>query len=155
MTTIAPIDRVIRHVNKNTEPNGDAEKIVTFDTKDRVVLDRIPFFGFLMDLRYYLVCNSSDPRNMAQSEVTGQALQSVDLRLPVSMSYSVRCRPGHEGRAVLALYVLGATGGALAVLVSYISAGAALVVAVVVIAAMLFAVAMLEKAPYERQAAKP
>jgi hypothetical protein len=39
--------------------------------------------------------------------------------------------------------------------VSYISAGAALVVAVVVIAAMLFAVAMLEKAPYERQAAKP
>src|SRR6266403_2107674 len=59
---------------------------------------------------------------------------------------------GQRG-AVLALYVLGATGGALAVLVSYISAGAALVVAVVVIAAMLFAVAMLEKAPYERQAA--
>src|SRR5258708_45929 len=61
---------------------------------------------------------------------------------------------GQRG-AVLALYVLGATGGALAVLVTYISTGAALLLAAVVIAAMLFAVAMLERAPYERQAAKP
>src|ERR1700736_2638537 len=57
---------------------------------------------------------------------------------------------GQRG-AVLALYVRGATGGALAVWVSYISAGAALLLAAVVIAAMLFVVAMLEKAPYERQ----
>jgi len=104
MTTIAPIDRVIRHVNKDTEPNGEAEKIVCLDTKDRVVLDRVPFLSFMMDLRYYLVSNSSDLRNLAKSAVTGQALQSVDLLLPLSMTYSVRCRPGNEGRAVVALY---------------------------------------------------
>src|SRR6202171_115577 len=60
---------------------------------------------------------------------------------------------GQRG-AVLALYLLGAVSGASAVLISYISAKAALLLAAVVIAAMLFAIAMLERAPYERQAAK-
>jgi UDP-GlcNAc:undecaprenyl-phosphate/decaprenyl-phosphate GlcNAc-1-phosphate transferase len=61
---------------------------------------------------------------------------------------------GQRG-AVLTLYLLGAVSGALAVLVCYVSASAALLLAAFVIAAMLFAIAMLEKAPYERQAAKP
>jgi len=61
---------------------------------------------------------------------------------------------GQRG-AVLTLYLLGAVGGALAVLVCYVSASAALLVAAFVIGAMLFAITMLEKAPYERQAAKP
>src|SRR6202163_2157861 len=60
---------------------------------------------------------------------------------------------GQRG-AVLTLYLLGAIGGGAAVLISYISAQAALLLAAVVIAAMLFAIAMLERAPYERQAAK-
>src|SRR6202171_6715131 len=60
---------------------------------------------------------------------------------------------GQRG-AVLALYLLGAVSGASAVLVSYLPAKAALLLAAVVIAAMLFAIAMLERAPYERQAAK-
>jgi UDP-GlcNAc:undecaprenyl-phosphate GlcNAc-1-phosphate transferase len=57
--------------------------------------------------------------------------------------------------AVLTLYLLGAVSGALGVLVSYVSAAAALLLAAFVIAAMLFAIATLEKAPYERQAPKP
>jgi UDP-GlcNAc:undecaprenyl-phosphate/decaprenyl-phosphate GlcNAc-1-phosphate transferase len=61
---------------------------------------------------------------------------------------------GQRG-AVLTLYLLGAVSGALGVLVRYVSAGAALLLAAFVIAAMLFAIAMLEKAPYERQAPKP
>ena len=61
---------------------------------------------------------------------------------------------GQRG-AVLVLYVLGAVSGASAVLVSYISAGAALLFAAVVVATMFFSIAMLERAPYERQAAKP
>jgi len=59
-----------------------------------------------------------------------------------------------QRRAVLTLYLLGTVSGALAVLVSYISAAAALLLAVLIIAAMLVAIAMLEKAPFERQAAK-
>jgi UDP-GlcNAc:undecaprenyl-phosphate GlcNAc-1-phosphate transferase len=61
---------------------------------------------------------------------------------------------GQRG-AVLTLYLLGAVSGALAVLVCYVSAGAALLLGAFIIVAMLFAIAMLEKAPYERQAAKP
>jgi UDP-GlcNAc:undecaprenyl-phosphate/decaprenyl-phosphate GlcNAc-1-phosphate transferase len=61
---------------------------------------------------------------------------------------------GQRG-AVLTLYLLGAVSGALAVLICYVSVAAALLLAAFVIAAMLFAIAMLEKAPYERQAAKP
>ena len=60
---------------------------------------------------------------------------------------------GQRG-AVLSLYLLGAVSGLSAIWVCYIPARAALLFAVVVIAAMLFVVAMLEKAPYERQAAK-
>jgi UDP-GlcNAc:undecaprenyl-phosphate GlcNAc-1-phosphate transferase len=61
---------------------------------------------------------------------------------------------GQRG-AVLTLYLLGAVSGALGVLVCYVSAAAALLLAAFVIAAMLFAIATLEKAPYERQAPKP
>ena len=60
---------------------------------------------------------------------------------------------GQRG-AVLTLYLLGAVGGAVAVLVCYISATAALLLAMLIIAAMLVSIAMLEKAPFERQAAK-
>jgi UDP-GlcNAc:undecaprenyl-phosphate GlcNAc-1-phosphate transferase len=61
---------------------------------------------------------------------------------------------GQRG-AVLTLYLLGAVSGAAAIWVCYISARAAVLVAALVIATMLVAVVMLEKAPYERQAAKP
>jgi UDP-GlcNAc:undecaprenyl-phosphate GlcNAc-1-phosphate transferase len=61
---------------------------------------------------------------------------------------------GQRG-AVLALYLLGAVSGASAIWVCYSSGRVALLFAALVIAAMLFAIAMLEKAPYERQAAKP
>src|SRR5438034_2815743 len=60
---------------------------------------------------------------------------------------------GQRG-AVLTLYLLGAISGALAVLVCYISAIAAFVLAIFIIGAMLAAIAMLEKAPFERQAEK-
>jgi hypothetical protein len=60
---------------------------------------------------------------------------------------------GQRG-AVLILYLLGAVSGAVAVLVCYISAAAALLLAVLIVAAMLVAIAMLEKAPFERQAAR-
>jgi UDP-GlcNAc:undecaprenyl-phosphate GlcNAc-1-phosphate transferase len=61
---------------------------------------------------------------------------------------------GQRG-AVLTLYLLGAASGASAIWVCYISARAAVLFAALVIAAMLVAVVTLEKAPYERQAAKP
>lgn len=60
---------------------------------------------------------------------------------------------GQRG-AVLMLYLLGIVSGTLAVLVCYIAATSALLLAVLIIAAMLVAIALLEKAPFERQAAK-
>jgi UDP-GlcNAc:undecaprenyl-phosphate GlcNAc-1-phosphate transferase len=61
---------------------------------------------------------------------------------------------GQRG-SVLALYLLGAVSGAMAILVCYVQDGPALLIGGIVIIAMLFSIAMLEKAPYERQAAKP
>jgi UDP-GlcNAc:undecaprenyl-phosphate/decaprenyl-phosphate GlcNAc-1-phosphate transferase len=61
---------------------------------------------------------------------------------------------GQRG-AVLTLYLLGALSGMAALLVSYSSAVAALLLAAFILLAMLLAIAMLEKAPYERQAVKP
>jgi len=61
---------------------------------------------------------------------------------------------GQRG-AVLILYLLGALSGASALLISYSASGPALILATVIITAMLSGVALLEKAPYERQAAKP
>jgi UDP-GlcNAc:undecaprenyl-phosphate GlcNAc-1-phosphate transferase len=61
---------------------------------------------------------------------------------------------GQRG-AVLTLYLLGAASGASAIWVCYVPARAAVLFAAAVIAAMLIAVVMLEKAPYERQTAKP
>jgi UDP-GlcNAc:undecaprenyl-phosphate GlcNAc-1-phosphate transferase len=60
---------------------------------------------------------------------------------------------GQRG-AVLALYLAGAVSGALAIWVSYISAGGALLLASFILVTVLLAIVMLEKAPYERQAVK-
>src|SRR6266849_3365580 len=60
---------------------------------------------------------------------------------------------GQRG-AVLALYFVGTISGAAGVLVSYLGTRGALFLAGLTIAVTLFAVAKLEKAPYERQAAK-
>src|SRR6202049_502551 len=61
---------------------------------------------------------------------------------------------GHRG-SVLSLYLLGAFSGGAAVLVSFLPAFAAVVVAVVAFAIVLCGVLFLERAPYERQAQKP
>jgi UDP-GlcNAc:undecaprenyl-phosphate GlcNAc-1-phosphate transferase len=58
---------------------------------------------------------------------------------------------GHRG-AVLALYLLGLLGGGAAVLVSYLSSRGAFLVAILTLAIIFFGVALLERAPYERQA---
>lgn len=60
---------------------------------------------------------------------------------------------GQRG-AVLAMYVIGAVCGGAAVLVTYISATSAAVVAAGIVVCMLVAVVWLEKAPYERQSKK-
>jgi UDP-GlcNAc:undecaprenyl-phosphate/decaprenyl-phosphate GlcNAc-1-phosphate transferase len=60
---------------------------------------------------------------------------------------------GQRG-AVLTIYLIGAVCGGLAVLASYLSTVQAAILALVVAATMLLAVALLERAPYERQSAK-
>lgn len=60
---------------------------------------------------------------------------------------------GQRG-AVLSMYLIGALSGSLAILVSYGSTKQSVIVAAFVVAAALTGVALLEKAPYERQAKK-
>ncbi len=60
---------------------------------------------------------------------------------------------GQRG-AVLVIYLIGVLCGGAAVLVSYLSTQGAALVAFLTIAAMLLAVAGLERAPYEKQKAK-
>src|SRR5262250_54491 len=61
---------------------------------------------------------------------------------------------GQRG-AVLAMYLIGAISGSLAILVSYLPAKQSILIAIFVTLAALIGVAFLEKAPYERQAKKP
>ncbi len=61
---------------------------------------------------------------------------------------------GQRG-AVLAMYFVGATCGGAAVLVTYLSATNAAIVAAGVVICMFMAVIRLEKAPFERQTKKP
>ncbi len=60
---------------------------------------------------------------------------------------------GQRG-AVLVMYLIGAISGSLAILASYLSTARAILLAVAVIATTLIGVALLERAPYERQAKK-
>ena len=56
--------------------------------------------------------------------------------------------------AVLVMYLIGAISGSLAILASYLSTTRAILLAVSVIVAVLVGVALLERAPYEKQAKK-
>ena len=60
---------------------------------------------------------------------------------------------GQRG-AVLTMYLVGAISGSLAILVSYLSTARTVVLALAVVAAVLTGVALLERAPYERQVKK-
>ncbi len=57
---------------------------------------------------------------------------------------------GQRG-AVLVLYVSGAASGGTAVLVSYLPANAILLTGMLAVGLALVAIALLERAPYERQ----
>lgn len=61
---------------------------------------------------------------------------------------------GQRG-AVICMYGLGLLSGGAAVLVSYVSAVSAVLVAILASAIVLAGIAFLEQAPYERQAQKP
>jgi UDP-GlcNAc:undecaprenyl-phosphate GlcNAc-1-phosphate transferase len=61
---------------------------------------------------------------------------------------------GHRG-SVISLYILGAFSGAAAVLVSYLPSRGAAVVGVIALGLVFAGVALLERAPYERQQKKP
>ena len=56
--------------------------------------------------------------------------------------------------AVLVMYLIGAISGSLAILASYLSTTRTILLAVAVIATTLIGVALLERAPYEKQAKK-
>jgi UDP-GlcNAc:undecaprenyl-phosphate GlcNAc-1-phosphate transferase len=60
---------------------------------------------------------------------------------------------GQRG-AVLTIYLVGAISGGAAILVTYLSSGAAALVGLAVVFAMLLAIAWLERAPYEKQERK-
>ncbi len=60
---------------------------------------------------------------------------------------------GHRG-SVLSLYLLGAFSGAAAILVSYLPTQGAALVGLIALCAVFAGVALLEKAPYERQLKK-
>ena len=60
---------------------------------------------------------------------------------------------GQRG-AVLLMYLLGAFGGGTAVLIGYLSTRGALYAGLVALAVILFGVAFLERAPYEKQVRK-
>src|SRR5215470_16375435 len=60
---------------------------------------------------------------------------------------------GHRG-AVLMMYSIGILAGSAGVLVSYVPARTAVIVAAVVLTIMAFGIVLLERAPYERQRAK-
>ena len=61
---------------------------------------------------------------------------------------------GQRG-AVLAMYILGAASGSLALLVSFLPLAMSLGLIALAVVAALGGVAFLERAPYERQTAKP
>jgi len=60
---------------------------------------------------------------------------------------------GQRG-AVLVMYLIGAISGSLAILASYLSTTRTILLAIAVIATTLIGVALLERAPYEKQAKK-
>ena len=61
---------------------------------------------------------------------------------------------GHRG-AVVTLYLLGALGGCLALLIQYLPARGAVLVGILALAVALSGIAFLERAPYEHQEREP
>jgi hypothetical protein len=104
MSQTYPMDRVIRRVDDDSVPRAANEKLVIIEARKRVILPKKPFFTFGMEIRYFVVSTSNDPRNATQGEIAGYVLQNLEHNIPVSLAYEVRCRPGNEERVALTLF---------------------------------------------------
>lgn len=97
------MDLVIRAVEEDENViSASTTKLVLIDVKTHTAVPKKPLFGAV---RRYLVTNSNNPNSFADGMMSYR-LKDIDHDIPLTASYSVRCRPGSEIKASQALFDL-------------------------------------------------
>lgn len=103
MSQIYPLDYVIRRVDSDEFSLSSSQKIVIVDSKNKTVVRRKLFW---QDVRYYLVSNTGDARNVAECQ--GQTTIVKDFgsnrSIGVCNYYQASCQHGDEDKVVIALF---------------------------------------------------
>jgi hypothetical protein len=110
MSQVYALDHVIRRVTPDYTTFDPAERIVILDAKRRSIVPKKPLFTFA-DLRYYVVQTSNNAKNFATGQINDFKLQDLSYSLVVTLAYEVRCKPGNEMRAAVALFDEAASPG--------------------------------------------
>lgn len=103
MSQTRPLDVVIRKVEKGVKSESPAAKLVILDGRKKKAVPKAPLLG---QVQYYLVSNTGDARHAA--ECRGPICPVADFEtgreIGLCINYQARIKPGHEERAVEALY---------------------------------------------------
>src|ERR1043166_5735004 len=96
-----PMDLVIKSVEDDEEAiSTSATKLVLIDIDTRTAVAKKRFFH---PVRRYVVANTNNPNSFSEGTLSYK-LKSLDYAIPLTLTYSVRCRPGSETRVAQALF---------------------------------------------------
>jgi hypothetical protein len=86
--------------------SSSTKRLVIIDAKTKQVLEKKPLITLGRQLEFLLVSNENDPRNVAESNISGFSIGdfATDRRIGVSVKYQVSCPAGYEKRVALALF---------------------------------------------------
>jgi hypothetical protein len=110
MGQVSSFDMVVRRQAEDGGIRSPNVKIVMIDARDGTHLPKKSFFS-RAEPRYYAVSNAGDARNMALGKITSLRLQDLEHAVLLTAFYEVRCRPGNEIQAAVALYDPSAAPG--------------------------------------------
>ena len=99
------LDHVIQKVTSGYKPARNSQKIIIIDVKTKKAIEKKSVWG-LGDLRYYLISNNNDVRNVAQGEVASFQVNDLDNNVGISVNYQIRCSPNSEIQVAESLFDL-------------------------------------------------
>jgi hypothetical protein len=86
--------------------SSSTKKLIIIDAKSNQVLEKKPLIILGRQLEFFLVSNENDPRNIAESDISGFSIGdfATDRSIDISVKYQVSCPAGHEEKVAFALF---------------------------------------------------
>ncbi|MGH9759827.1 MAG: hypothetical protein ACREAC_03180, partial [Blastocatellia bacterium] len=100
------IEIVIKQVEATVKPADRTQVLVIIDAGKKCAVRSAGLLRFVKDLKYFLVSNSLNARNVARAHTTVTFREGVGYEhtISVNIDYLASCAPGNEEKVAEALF---------------------------------------------------